>query len=100
MLEALLGQAPIPVGEVYLPNDPPRMFRAIRQTDRACLAFKILAAGRLSERRQWVEQAFRETFQGIKPTDGVIVGMYDRYSDQPVENAELVRRFGTATATA
>jgi hypothetical protein len=25
-LEKLLGQAPIPVGEVYLPNDPPRMF--------------------------------------------------------------------------
>jgi len=45
-LEKLLGQAPIPVGEVYLPQDPPRMFRAIRQTKRPCLAFKILAAGR------------------------------------------------------
>jgi len=52
-LEALLGQAPIPVGEVYLPRDPPRMFKAVRQTSKPCLAFKILAAGRLSERRQW-----------------------------------------------
>ncbi|NQU21850.1 MAG: hypothetical protein HQ567_11255 [Candidatus Nealsonbacteria bacterium] len=92
-LEKLLGQAPIPVGEVYLPNDPPRMFQAIRQTKRPCLAFKILAAGRLSERRQWVEQAFRETFAGIKPIDGVIVGIYDRYSDQPAQNAAMVRRF-------
>jgi len=93
-LEKLLGQAPIPVGEVYLPLDPPRMFKAIQQTKRPCLAFKILAAGRLSERRAWVEQAFRETFAAIKPNDAVIVGIYDRYSDQPAENAAYVRRFG------
>lgn len=95
-LEKLLGQAPIPVGEVYLPNDPPRMFRMIRQTKRVCLAFKILAAGRLSEHTEWVEQAFRETFASIKPSDAVIVGMYDRAADQPAENAEFVRRFGAA----
>lgn len=92
-LEKLLGQAPIPVGEVYLPLDPPRMFKAIRQTKRTCLAFKILAAGRLSERRPWVEQAFRDTLEAIKPGDGVIVGIYDRYSDQPADNAAMVRRF-------
>ncbi len=92
-LEKLLGQVPIPVGEVYLSQDPPRMFRAIRQTHCPCLAFKILAAGRLSERKQWVEQAFRQTFESIKPNDAVIVGIYDRYSDQPAENAEYVRRF-------
>jgi hypothetical protein len=99
-LEKLLGQAPIPVGEVYLPNDPPRMFQAVRQTQRPCLAFKILAAGRLSDRRQWVEEAFEETFKSIKPTDGVIVGIYDRYDDQPAENAALTRRFGSRAATA
>jgi hypothetical protein len=93
-LTKLLGQAPIPVGEVYLPNDPPRMYKAIRQTKRPCLAFKILAAGRLSERPQWVEQAFRQTFQSIKPIDGAIVGIYDQYSDQPAECARFVRRFG------
>ncbi|MCH5377274.1 MAG: hypothetical protein JJ992_25200 [Planctomycetes bacterium] len=93
-LEKLLGQAPIPVGEVYLPNDPPRMFRAIQQTARPCLAFKILAAGRLSDRQQWVENAFQQTFASIKSSDGVIVGMYDRYSDQPAENADYARRFG------
>ncbi len=92
-LEKLLGQAPIPVGEVYLPMDPPRMYRVIQATARPCLAFKILAAGRLSDRKQWVEEAFRQTFAHIKPTDAVIVGIYDRYSDQPAENAEYVRRF-------
>ena len=93
-LEQLLGQAPIPVGEVYLPNDPPRMFKAINATKRPCLAFKILAAGRLSDRRHWVEQAFRQTFECIKPIDGAIIGIYDRYSDQPAEGAAFTRRFG------
>jgi len=95
-LQKLLGQAPIPVGEVYLPNDPPRMFKVMRQTKRPCLAFKILAAGRLSKRKEWVEKAFRETFQSIKPNDAVIVGIYDRYSDQPAENAGYTRRFCSA----
>jgi len=91
-LHKLLGHVPIPVGEVYLADDPPRMYRAIRQTPRPCLAFKILAAGRLCDRPQTVEAAFAQAFASIKPTDAVIVGMYDRYSDQPAENAALVRR--------
>ena len=94
-LEKLLGHVPIPVGEVYLTSDPPRMFKAVRATNRPCLAFKILAAGRLCDRKEWVEQAFRDTFAGIKPTDGAIVGIYDRYSDQPGECAAFVRRFGS-----
>jgi hypothetical protein len=92
-LETLLGQAPIPVGEVYLPQDPPRMFKAIQATKRPCLAFKILAAGRLSDRRQWVEQAFRDTYASIKPTDSVIIGIYDQYSDQPTDCAAMCRQF-------
>ena len=85
--------APIPVGEVYLEQEPPRMFKVMRQTRRPCLAFKILAAGRLSERKKWVEKAFRETFQAIKANDAVIVGIYDRYSDQTTENSEYTRHF-------
>ncbi len=40
-LEALLGQAPLPVGEVYLPKDPRECFAFISQTHKPCLAFKI-----------------------------------------------------------
>jgi hypothetical protein len=90
----LLGYVPIPVREVYLKEDPPRMFKTIQATTRSCLAFKILAAGRVCDSKAGVEQAFRDAYQGIKPTDGVIVGIYDRYSDQPGEDADLVRRFG------
>ncbi len=42
-----------------------------------------------------VEQTFKEAFENIKPTDAVIVGIYDRYADQQAENAEYVRRFGS-----
>lgn len=93
-LKTLLGHVPLPVREVYLEEDPPRMFKVIRQTRRTCLAFKILAAGRLCENKVSVEKAFRQTFEGIKPTDAVIVGLYDRYSDQAAEDAECARRFG------
>jgi hypothetical protein len=86
----LLGQRPL--GEVYLPQDPPRMFRAIRQSRKPCLAFKILAAGRLTDSPESIERAFQTAFENIKPTDAVIVGMYPRYSDQVRENVERVRR--------
>ncbi len=97
-LKQLLGHVPLPIGEVYLREDPPRMYKAMQATKRPCLAFKILAAGRLSDHPAWVDMAFRDTFAGIKPTDGAIVGIYDRYSDQPAECAELVRRYGTPKA--
>ena len=94
-LKSLLGYVPLPVGEVYLQEDPPRMFKMIRQTKRPCLAFKILAAGRVCDKPETVEAAFRDTFANIKPIDGVIVGMYDEFSDQPLEDANLVRKYGT-----
>ena len=97
-LKQLLGHVPLPVGEVYLREDPPRMFKAVQATKRPCLAFKILAAGRLCDHKALVDMAFRDTFAAIKPTDGAIVGIYDRYSDQPAENAELVIRYGSPKA--
>jgi hypothetical protein len=94
-LGALLGDVPIPLGEVYLEGDPPRMFKVMRQTEKPCLAFKILAAGRLCDREEWVEQAFEATFRQIKPNDAAIVGMYPEYEDQAAINAAHVRRFST-----
>jgi len=93
-LKALLGHVPIPLREVYLEEDPPRMFAAMRQTSRPCLAFKILAAGRLCESQAMVEQAFAETFRQIKPNDAVIVGIYPEFEDQVRLDADYVRRYG------
>ena len=81
----------VPVGETYLSTDPPRMCEMIRRTRKPCLGFKILAAGRRCDTPEAVRQAFQFAFQNIKPSDGVIVGMYPRYTDQVGENVALAR---------
>jgi len=94
-VKALLGHVPVPgTGmEVYLEDDPPRMFRLIQQTSKTCLVFKILAAGRRCENQKMVEETFRETFSQIKASDAVIVGMYPEWEDQVQLNAGYVRKF-------
>jgi len=94
-LETLLGQKPL--GEVYLPQDPPRMCRAVRQSRKTCLAFKILGAGRLTDSPKQIDEAFRFAFENIKPQDCVIVGMFPKFADQVRDNAERARRILTKT---
>ncbi len=86
----LLGTRPL--GEVYVPEDPERMCAAIRRTRRTCLCYKVLAAGRLTDTPQQIDQAFRFAFEHIKPQDCLIIGMYPRYADQVADNAARVRR--------
>jgi len=89
-VEKLLGPN-VPLGEIYLPTDPPRMFKTIQQTRKTCFAYKILAAGRRVESPAQVRACFETAFTNIKPTDGVIVGMYQQFGDQVGENAATVR---------
>jgi len=92
--KVLNGELPEMPGEVYIQSDPPRMYRVMRQTRKPCFAFKILAAGRIGG--TGVEQAFRTAFESLKPTDGVMVGMFPLLKDEVRENAERVRRILTA----
>jgi hypothetical protein len=89
-LRKLLG-ADLPLGEIYLPSDPPRMFKAIQATKKPCLAYKVLAAGRRIDNPAEVRAAFETALRHIKPTDGLIVGMFQQFGDQVGENATLVR---------
>jgi len=68
--------------EEFLESDPPRMLETIRATRKTCLAFKMLAAGRRGHTQEAVRAAFRDVFAGIKPTDAVVVGMFDKYLQQ------------------
>lgn len=79
--------------EIYLQSDPARMYKVMRQTPKPCFAFKILAAGRISD--DSIEKAFRTAFSSIKPTDGVFVGMFPRNKDEVKNNAEIVQRILT-----
>ena len=71
--QALNGEIMEMASDIYMQSDPARMYKVIRQTKKSCFAFKILAAGRISDRG--IEQAFRTAFESIKPTDGVYVGI-------------------------
>ncbi len=81
-------------GEVYLQDDPPRMYKFMRQTKKPCFAFKILAAGRVAN----VEAAYKLAFQSIKPTDCVFVGMFPRVKDEVKENAWWTTRHGVVAS--
>ena len=87
------GELPEMPGEVYLQDDPPRMYKVFRQTRKPCVAFKIMAAGRVRS----PEAAFKLAFQSIKPTDFVCVGLFPRIKDEVKENAWWTTRHGTAS---
>ena len=95
-MEKQLGK--VPVGEPFFESDPKEMTAAIRQVSKPCLAFKLLAAGRLCWNKRSVEDAFKFAFAGIKPSDAVIVGMFPRFSDQVRQNAAYARKYGAVRA--
>lgn len=88
-LREILGTRPL--GEMYIPEDPPRMCEKVRQTEKPCLMYKVLAAGRQINSKEQIDRAFRFVLEHIKPNDGMIVGMYQKYSDQVAENATRVK---------
>jgi len=77
--------------ELYLEEDRVRMIKTIRETPKTCLALKILAAGRNSRTPEDLRRAFEHAFASIKPTDAVVVGVYQKRGNQIAENAALVR---------
>ncbi len=88
--QKLLGKD-LPLGEIYLPSDPPRMFKAVQATRKPCLVYKVLAAGRRVGSAAEVRQGFETALKNVKPTDALIVGMYQQLGDQVGQNAALVR---------
>jgi hypothetical protein len=90
--QKLLGpDLPLPDREIYLPSDPKRMFDTIQAARKPCLVYKVLAAGRRIDTPAMVRGCFATAFASIKPTDAVIVGMYQQFGDQVGENANIVR---------
>ncbi len=88
--QKILGKD-LPLGEIYLPSDPPRMFKAVKATHKPCLVLKVLAAGRRVASPAEVRACFATALENIKPHDAMIVGMYQQFGDQVGTNAKLVR---------
>jgi hypothetical protein len=81
----------LPLGEIYLPSDPPRMFRVVKAARKPCLVYKVLAAGRRVGSPAEVRSCLATALANVKPTDALIVGMYQQFGDQVGENAVVVR---------
>jgi len=77
-----------PTGERFEDSDIPKMYEVIRQLSAPTFALKILGAGRRCESQTQVRNAFMEAFSSMKPGDGVLVGMFDKYVDQVNLNAQ------------
>ncbi|MBQ9995396.1 MAG: hypothetical protein IJP32_03410 [Clostridia bacterium] len=77
-----------PTGERFEDSDIPVMYNVIRQLSAPTFALKILGAGRRCGSEEQVKAAFCEAFASMKPGDGVLVGMFDKYIDQPMQNAQ------------
>ena len=94
MLSEIMPQLPVLAKEMgFMESDPARVFATMRRTSKPCLAFKLLAAGRLCDNQETVEKAFESTLVQLEPTNAVIVGMYPEYEDQVAANVEYVRRY-------
>jgi len=82
-------------GEKFDPADPPKAVAAIRQLERPCLAYKVLAAGRRDAR-----EGLQYAFESIKPTDAVVLGMFTEDNPHMVEeNAATVREILTSLSS-
>ncbi len=77
-----------PTGERFEDSDIPKMYQVIRNLSAPTFALKILGAGRRCADQEQVRNAFIEAFKSMKPGDGVLVGMFDKYIDQPRLNAQ------------
>lgn len=76
----------------FYPEDRALMFDTIRKTSKPCIAFKILSGGHLCDTKEHIEEAFRETYNNIKPNDAAVVGVFQENKNQLAENVEIVNR--------
>lgn len=85
----------LPMGAYhFMKDDPEVMTKVIRQVKQPCLAFKILGAGRLASSQKDVMAAFKFAFENIKPTDGVIVGMFPWFFDEVSADSQYAIEYG------
>ena len=83
---------------VFYPEDPPKMYKVIKQVQKPCVAFKIFAGGQVFNNKTpeevpaVLESVYREVFDNIKPTDVACIGVYQKYKDQIKESADMVRK--------
>lgn len=79
-----------PLGEIYAREDRDEMAKAIQRTEKPCLIFKVLAAGRTIGSPQQIREELKFAIENSKPNDVLLLGMYQQFGDQIGENAALI----------
>ncbi len=69
-----------------------RMVGVIRAVSKPCIAFKVLAANHRTQSPEQVYESLRFAFANIKPSDLVLVGMWQRHKDQVGEDTGFVKK--------
>jgi hypothetical protein len=82
--------------EIFEEEARQAMIRVIREVSRPCIAFKVLAGNRHCGTPAAVETALRFAFEKIKPSDVVLLGMWQKHKDQVAENVGYARKILTA----
>ena len=87
-------------GEIaWVRGDPAKMVKVVKQFKTPCLMFKIMASGNLVAKAQpklqqeIAEARFKYVLENIKPTDGVVIAMWNKYEDQYALNKEYVVKY-------
>ncbi len=78
------------LGEIYAREDRDEMCKAIQRTDKPCLIFKVLAAGRTIGNPDQIREEVKFAIDNTKPIDPLLLGMYQQFGDQIGQNAQLV----------
>ena len=77
--------------EVFRDEDRDRMVAFIKKAPKPCLAFKVLGSSRKCESEASVREALTFAYANIKPTDVVLVGMWQKHANQVERNCAMVR---------
>ena len=72
-------------------EDPDRMTNVIRQVNKPCIGFKVMAASRNCDTSKDVKHAFQYAYDRIKDIDMVVVGMFQKNKNQVAENSKFAR---------
>jgi hypothetical protein len=86
------GKASVEPEEAFDHADRAIALNALRQLEKPCIAYKVLGAGRLTP-----EEGLADVSKALRPTDGVLIGMYP--PDHPDIVGDNVRRIAALTRT-
>ena len=79
-------------GDVWNDKERQRMVAVIGKASKPCIGFKVLAGNHLTKTPQDVFDALKFAFAHIKPSDVVLVGLWQKYKDQVAENTRSLRK--------